>query len=157
MHTLIIRHLDSDHNDQQHQFHVERLKDGKITDKTTLTDPTDVQVEGRPNSDLSQDLRWYLEKFLDYPFHPNTEVAERIQKTLDEWGKQTFKALFDSGRGRDFYMNAFRDGLENLTLKIVSDDPHVLAWPWEALADPEATPLAHACLQFEHLEISRIS
>jgi hypothetical protein len=32
----------------------------------------------------------------------------------------------------------------NLTLKISSNDPHVLAWPWEALKDPQTSgTLAH--------------
>ena len=35
--------------------------------------------------------------------------------------------------------------MENLTLKIASDNPHVLAWPWEALRDPQSAPLAHTC------------
>lgn len=32
-----------------------------------------------------------------------------------------------------------------LTLQIGSDDPRVLAWPWEALEDPQAGGLAQAC------------
>jgi CHAT domain-containing protein len=35
--------------------------------------------------------------------------------------------------------------LEHLTVKIASDDPRVLSWPWEALRDPDGTTLAHSC------------
>jgi hypothetical protein len=101
---------------------------------------------GRLDSNLSRELRWYLEEFLDYPFPPRTEVAERVQDALHKWGEQNFGALFHSGRGRDFYHDAYRAGLENLTLKIASDDPRVLAWPWEALRDPQTDgTLAHHC------------
>jgi hypothetical protein len=131
MHTLIIRHLGSDGD--QHRCQVWR-PDGKYAEEAVITAPEALQVEGRPDSNLSLDLRWYLEEFLDYPFPPRTEVAERVQASLKTSGEGAFEALFRSGRGRDFYHDAYRAGLENLTLKIASDDPRVLAWPWEACA-----------------------
>jgi hypothetical protein len=73
-------------------------------------------------------------------------VAERVQASLKAWGEGAFEALFRSGRGRDFYHDAYRAGLENLTLKIASDDPRMLAWPWEALRDPQTSgTLAQHC------------
>jgi hypothetical protein len=125
MPTLTILHLGSDN--AQQRFRVIRQEDSKQSGETTITAPNEIQVEGRPNSNLSLDLRWYLEKFLDYPFEPNTEVAERIQKALSNWGKQSFTALFDGGHAQDFYHDAYQAGLENLTLKIASDDPR--SWP----------------------------
>ena len=125
MHTLIIRHLGS--TGDQHRCQVCR-PDGRYAEEAVITAPEALQVEGRPDSNLSLDLRWYLEEFLDYPFPPRTEVAERVQASLKAWGAGAFDALFRSGRGRDFYHDAYRAGLENLTLKIASDDPRVLAW-----------------------------
>lgn len=144
MHTLIIRHLGSTGDQQRCQ--VQRLADGKTADEALLTAPQALPVADRPNSDLSRELRWYLEEFLDYPFPPRTTVAEHVQSALSAWGEQTFTALFYSGRGRDFYYEAYRAGLEQCTLKIASDDPQVLAWPWEALRDPQTGgTLAHHC------------
>jgi hypothetical protein len=143
MHILIIRHLGS--TGDQHRCQVWR-PDGKYAEEAIITAPEALQVEGRPDSNLSLDLRWYLEEFLDYPFPPRTVVAERVQASLKAWGEEAFKALFHSGRGRDFYHDAYRAGLENLTLKIASDDPRVLVWPWEALRDPQTSgTLAHHC------------
>ena len=143
MHTLIIRHLGS--TGDQHRCQVWR-PDGRYAEEAVITAPEALQVEGRPESNLSLDLRWYLEEFLDYPFPPRTEVAERVQASLKAWGEGAFEALFRSGRGRDFYNDAYRAGLENLTLKIASDDPRVLAWPWEALRDPQTGgTLANHC------------
>jgi CHAT domain-containing protein len=144
MHTLIIRHLGN--TGDQHRCQVWRLADGKYAEEVVITAPEALQVEGRPDSNLSLALRWYLEEFLDYPSPPRTEVAERVQASLKTWGEGAFEALFRSGRGRDFYHDAYRAGLENLTLKIASDDPRVLAWPWEALRDPQTSgTLAHHC------------
>src|SRR5206468_2957354 len=55
---------------------------------------------------------------------------------LRRWGEQAFAALFGSGKGRDWYVQATAGGSEGLHLKVSSDDPFVLAWPWEALRDP---------------------
>ncbi|QTR48924.1 tetratricopeptide repeat protein [Candidatus Thiothrix anitrata] len=67
-----------------------------------------------------------------------------MQATLQEWGTACFDSLFQK-QARDWFQDARRQGLENLTLKIASNDPRVLAWPWEALHDPEGGILAHHC------------
>jgi tetratricopeptide (TPR) repeat protein len=144
MHTLIIHHLGS--TGDQHRCQVWRQADGKVAAEVVLSAPETQPVEGRPDSNLSRELRWYLEEFLDYPFPPRTEVAERVQTALKTWGEAAFQALFHSGQERDFYQDAYRSGLENLTLKIASDDPRLLAWPWEALRDPQTSgTLAQHC------------
>ncbi|MCG6862771.1 MAG: tetratricopeptide repeat protein, partial [Chromatiaceae bacterium] len=135
--TLIVSHT------EEHRFRVLR-PDGKRSEAVVLTPPDGVAVEGRPNSHLLQDLGWYLEQFLDYPFPPNTEIAERIQKALRGWGEESFERLF-TGQPLLWYERAYREGLEHLTVKIASDDPRVLSWPWEALRDPDGTTLAHSC------------
>ncbi|MCP4040807.1 MAG: CHAT domain-containing protein, partial [Gammaproteobacteria bacterium] len=135
--TLIIRH------NGELQFIVTR-PDGKISTAVELTPPDAVQIEGRPDSNLVQDLRWYLEEFLDYPFHPNTGIAQRTQDGLKGWGEENFTRLF-TGEPLLWYDRARNAGLAELTLKIASDDPRILAWPWEALRDPHGTTLAHNC------------
>ena len=143
MPTLIIRHVETS---DPPQFQVVRLKDGKITPPAAIVSPASTPVKDLPNSNLSIELRWYLEEFLDYPFPPVTDRAEHVQDALRGWGEQAFAALFGAGPGRDFYHDAERAGLENLDLRIASDHPGVLAWPWEALADPQqAGALAHHC------------
>jgi len=136
MSALIIRHLTSE--GRKHRFQVQRLSDGKSADPVSLADPSTTSAPDRPQSGLSTELRWYLERFLEYPFPPETDRAERLQAVLNDWGQENFSALFGSGRGRDFYYDAERSGLEHLTLKAATDDPRILAWPWEALRDPQA-------------------
>lgn len=143
MPALIIRHVEAS---DPPQFQVVRLKDGKTTAPAAIVSPASTPVKDLPNSNLSVKLRWYLEEFLGYPFPPKTDQAERVQAALRGWGEQAFTALFGAGSGRDFYHDAYRDGLENLDLRIASDHPGVLAWPWEALADPQHPgALAHHC------------
>lgn len=130
---LQIRHIG--YQDDKPQFVVTRLSDGLPSAAIFLTPPEQVIVEGRPDSNLLHDLRWYLENFLELPLGGYLHTAERVQAALQGWGECCFKALFQED-ARDWFQDARRQGLENLTLKIASDDPRVLAWPWEALRRP---------------------
>ena len=142
MATLTIRHVaDTD----PAQFQVVRLPDGKAADPAEVPSPVDFPVEGRPDSGLLRELRWYLEDFLDYPFPPNTNHADNVLDALDKWGKQAFNDLFDSRTAGGMFDKATKDGYENLRLQIMSDDPKILQWPWEALLDPQAAYLSVTC------------
>ncbi|MEH6876359.1 MAG: tetratricopeptide repeat protein, partial [Candidatus Competibacter sp.] len=143
MPALIIRHVEAS---DPPQFQVIRPEPFKATTPVAIVSPASTPVKDLPNSNLSAELCWYLEEFLDYPFPPVTDRAEHVQDALRGWGEQAFTALFGAGPGRDFYHDAYREGLENLDLRIASNHPGVLAWPWEALADPQHPgALAHHC------------
>ncbi len=126
------------------KFQVLRPPDGKTGEPAEVPSPAGFPVEGRPDSDLMKELRWYLEVFLDYPFSPETEHAERVRDALRSWGRQAFDALF-AGRANSRMFDAASGDYAQLHLQIWSDDPQVLAWPWEALCDSEAGVLAHTC------------
>ena len=142
MNTLLIRHVESG---DPPKFQAICPLDARCTDTVAIPTPVGFPVEGRPDKDLMRELRWYLEGFLDYPFSPEIEHAERVQKALRGWGETAFKALFENPEGSDIFRDARKDGYEKLHLLISSDDPQVLGWPWEALHDPRAGPLAQLC------------
>src|SRR5262245_27406242 len=134
MNTLIVRHVSEDN---EGLFQVLRLRgvDIKATDSVAVPSPVGFPVQGRANSELMRDLRWYLERFLDYPFEPNTDTADRVKSALKDWGTKAFTALFGSGLGSQLFHEAVQGQLNQLHLRISSDDPRVLGWPWEALHD----------------------
>jgi hypothetical protein len=142
MNPLIIRHVDAS---DPPQFQVVRLSDGKTIGPVPVPSPVGFPVVGRPHSDLMRELRWYLEGFLDYPFPPETEHAERIQDALKAWGQQAFEALFGHRATGRLFDAATSEQYGQLQLRISSDDPRVLHWPWEALRDPEVGVLARTC------------
>src|SRR5689334_16405147 len=142
MKTLIIRHVDAG---LPPKFQAIRPEDTRSTESVPIPAPVGFPVEGRPESDLTAELRWYLEQFLEYPFSPETERAERVQLALRRWGEQAFNALFGDRRGGDLFRDATAEGYESLHLLIASDDAQVLSWPWEALHDPQVGPLAQTC------------
>ncbi|MHB9107035.1 MAG: tetratricopeptide repeat protein [Armatimonadota bacterium] len=126
------------------QFTVVRLSDGRSGEAVAISSPAEVLVTG--TSSLLAELRWYLETFLEYPFPPETERAERALAALRAWGEATFAVLFDQRQTGGWLAAATVRGEEQLLLQISSDDPAILAWPWEALRDPAAPgALAHAC------------
>jgi len=110
-----------------------------------VASPVGFPVKGRPDSDLMRELRWYLEDFLDYPFPPDTDRAERVLDALRAWGKKAFNDLFGIRPASRMFDEATAQGYQHLDLRIAGDDPRILQWPWEALVDPEAAPLAVAC------------
>jgi tetratricopeptide (TPR) repeat protein len=149
--TLIIRHLP---NTTPPLFEVQRLRDGKRTPRPiSVPSPVGYPVEGMPDSDLLRGLRWYLEDFLQFPFDaatgqphdPVTGQAARVQAALKNWGRDAFRALFDTREAGRFFDAATEADYAALRLQIASDDVAVLAWPWEALYDPQAGRLAAAC------------
>jgi tetratricopeptide (TPR) repeat protein len=126
--VLAIKHVEGS---SPAAFKLTRVSDGKSLSPVAIGSPYEFPVEGRPNSPLMRELRWYLEEFLDYPFHPETDHAGHVLDALRAWGTQVFNALFDC-----------RDAGNRLAgstiLQVWADDPHILSWPWEALYDPRS-------------------
>ena len=84
MNTLIIQHVPGD----EPRFCVVRQRDGKRTaEPAAIPPPSEFKVEGRPDSNLVRELRWYLEQFLGYPFPPETEHVDRVLEALRQWGR----------------------------------------------------------------------
>ena len=141
--ALIVRHLPKS---EPSRFQLTRLSDGKSTEPVEVPSPFLFPVDGRSDSNLMHEMRWYLEDFLDYPFPPETEHAERVQEALRKWGEEAFDGLMGSRASRRMFDAATRADYSDLHLRISSDDAQVLAWPWEALFDKEIGAfLAHTC------------
>ena len=141
--TLIVRHLPES---EPSRFELTRLSDGKTTEPVEVPSPFLFPVEGRSDSNLMHEMRWYLEDFLDYPFPPETDRADRVREALRKWGKEAFDGLMGSRSSGRMFDAATREDYSDLHLRISSDDAQVLAWPWEALFDQEIGAfLAHTC------------
>jgi tetratricopeptide (TPR) repeat protein len=142
MSTLVIQHVGGS---QPAEFQVVRLADGRSIGPVGVPSPVGFPVEGRPQSGLMRELRWYLEEFLDYPFPPETDHAARVQDALKTWGEEAFLALFGQRETGRLFDAATAEEYAALQLRISSDDPAILYWPWKALCDPEAGVLARTC------------
>lgn len=86
------------------------------------------------------DLRWYLEEYLNFPYGAERYRAVQIERQMEEWGEalfaQVFVKLATDPDPRGFYQEAVREGLEQCEFCIVSDDHTFLNIPWELMRDP---------------------
>ena len=87
-----------------------------------------------------EELRWYLEEYLDFPYGGERDRAQQVEKKMTEWGESLFKQIFiqDDSDSNPFmfYCEAVREGLERCELCISSEEPAFLSIPWELIRDP---------------------
>ena len=83
-----------------------------------------------------EDMRWYLEDYIVWPFMEFRTRGERMAAELAALGKQLFATIFKSSmEARDIYNDWDRHSDEARTVQIVSELPAVLRLPWELLHD----------------------
>jgi hypothetical protein len=85
-------------------------------------------------NDDYDDLRWYLEEYMDLPTGGALVRAARIERSLDDWGRKLFEAVFGGGDHRELF-NALVDGDAPRLLTVGTKDLDVLRLPWELMAD----------------------
>lgn len=125
-------------------FEVIRSMDMKRTAAVALPDPAKFPVEGHPLKQFLPELRWYLEDYLQFPFGAFPQLAEGVAKTMQTWGAVIFNALF-TGHARDWYQDARRQSFADFRIKITSDSPEIMSWPWEAMYSDDDGWLALRC------------
>ena len=82
-----------------------------------------------------EDLRWYLEDYLEYPIDPAPTIAERIEQRLTEVGTQLFRGLFASDGARNLW-GSIRDQLAEIRVEVSSQVEAAAVLPWELLREP---------------------
>lgn len=125
-------------------FEVIRSSDMKRTKEISLRQPAEISVVGHPSRSFLPELRWYLEEYLQAPFGAFPQLADSVTETMREWGTEVFDALF-TGYARDWYQDAKRRNFKDFRIKITSDSPEVMSWPWEALHSTDDGYLALRC------------
>jgi hypothetical protein len=77
------------------------------------------------------EIRWYLEEYLKFPYGIEPEKANALEQKLQAWGEELFNLAFRSTeKGRQFFQEATREGLQQCELGIASEDPEILNLPW---------------------------
>lgn len=105
-----------------------------------IPSPYEWPVPNAGDEPLMVQLRWHLETFLSYPFEPHITRAAHIEAALKAWGTAAFAALFDN-RATAHWLSDVAGTVHDILIS--SDDPVLLAWPWEALHDSTLGYFAH--------------
>ena len=83
-----------------------------------------------------EDIRWYLEDYLDYPFDPAPLIAARVERRLAEIGTELFRKIFEATpRARSLWRQVSSHlGETHIAISGFDDTMHNL--PWELMLDP---------------------
>lgn len=83
-----------------------------------------------------EDIRWYLEDYLQYPIGPAPTIAGRVERRLAELGRELFGKVFESDRDTTRLWDALSDHLPDTRVEVVTTVEDAAAVPWELLRDP---------------------
>ena len=97
-----------------------------------------------------ENLRWYLEEYMDLPDGGAVVRASEIEQQLQHWGRRLYDALFAASENHAL-LQQLLESPEPRELTIATDESALLRLPWELLAD-DAGSLAQrvsVCRQLE--------
>ena len=83
-----------------------------------------------------EDLRWYLEDYLQYPVDPAPQIAERVEGRLAELGRALFRMLFHANDETVKLWETVAGWLPDTDVAIASGPEGAAMVPWELLRDP---------------------
>jgi tetratricopeptide (TPR) repeat protein len=90
-----------------------------------------------------EDMRWYLEDYLQYPLDPAPAIAARIESRMADMGTDLFRAVFESSETARRLWARLQPSLADTRIEIITEIREATAIPWELLRDPlTCTPLA---------------
>lgn len=85
-----------------------------------------------------EDLRWYLEDFLQYPQEPAPTIARRIEERMAEVGAELFQAVFQADDDTRRIWSRVEERLPETRIEIISGVTEAATIPWELLREPSA-------------------
>jgi tetratricopeptide (TPR) repeat protein len=81
-----------------------------------------------------EDLRWYLEDYMDLPDGGAVVRAKRVEKQIQEWGRKLHDSVFTAPENAA-QLKALLDAPEPRALTVATDQSVLLRLPWELLRD----------------------
>lgn len=117
--------------ESENQYRVEVAFEGDGLPRQIAT----ARFEFKLTAQDQEDLRWYLEDFLQYPLDPAPKIAARIEQRMVEIGTTLFKDIFQSGDDARDLWAILRDRLDDTRVEIITEVREAAAIPWELIRD----------------------
>jgi hypothetical protein len=115
------------------KYRVEVALEGDGQPRLTATSRFDFKLSPQDH----EDLRWYLEDYLQYPLDPAPTIAARIEQRMNDIGTDLFKAVFQSSDDSRDLWATLRGQLNDARVEINTEVREATAIPWELLRDPK--------------------
>ena len=123
----------------QDKYRVEVALEGDGLPRQAATAQFDFKLSAQDQ----EDLRWYLEDFLQYPLDPAPTIAARVEKRIAEIGTELFKAVFHADDDARDLWATLRTRLNETRVEVITGVQEATAIPWELIRDPKTdAPLA---------------
>lgn len=137
------------------RYTVEISLEGDGLPRETATSTFDFEVTPQDQ----EDLRWYLEDYLQYPFDPAPTIAARVEDRMVEIGTTLFKEVFQtSEQGRRLWAKLY-ERLSDVRVEVITTVREATAIPWELIRDPHTdtvlTLRARAFVRTHHDPVER--
>jgi len=84
-----------------------------------------------------EDLRWYLEDYLNHPFEPAPKIAARVEGRMEEMGTALFRAIFEANSRMRQVWGQVQGWLNETRVEIHTEVAEATAIPWELLFAPQ--------------------
>src|SRR5436305_13519265 len=107
----------------RHRVEIDLLGDGAPRAATSTFD-------FRLSPQDEEDLRWYLEDFLQYPQEPAPKIARRIEGRLAEVGTELFRVVFQSNDDARRIWSRVEERLQETRIEIISGVTDAATIPW---------------------------
>ena len=85
-----------------------------------------------------EDLRWYLEDYLQYPIDPAPEIAARVEHRMRTLGGELYTQLFDGNPASRRLWARLEPELAGMRVEVASEVDADAVLPWELLHDPHS-------------------
>jgi hypothetical protein len=118
--------------EDRHQIEIDLTGDGAPRAATSMFD-------FRLSPQDEEDLRWYLEDFLQYPQEPAPTIARRVEGLMSEVGTKLFAGVFQANNDARDIWSRVRERLGETRIEIITGVTEAATIPWELLREPKTT------------------
>ena len=87
-----------------------------------------------------EDVRWYLEDYLQYPVDPAPEIAMRVEARLAELGTELFRQVFRVNPDALELWAEIKRSLADARVEVATGVAGAAEIPWELLREPATWP-----------------
>jgi len=99
--------------------------------------------EFKVKEQVQENIRWYLEDFLQYPQDPAPKIADKVEQRMTEIGVELFEKVFHANDDTRQVWEGLCHHINDTRVEIVTGDRDATAIPWELIRDRESNmPLA---------------